>query len=108
MKRRWGAHDGHEWTADGEKITSSSNLAAIEAALDDGPIVVERRFYLGSAAPERLIFEDFGEFSAWLRTTFAGDHIWVWSLHRVCLDDNAVAHGKSPDEAGLTPVGGAY
>jgi len=58
--------------------------------------------------PDRLTFEDFDEFLAWLDGTGEGDAIWVWDFSAVCRDDNVLAHGKCPDERGWVPAGGPY
>lgn len=100
--------DSDDWTTEGDKINSPENLAAVRAELDQGPIIVERWFLRGSSAPERLIFEDFEPFAAWLSRTFAGDAIYAWSYAKACLADNAVASGKAPDEQGRTPRRGPY
>ena len=108
MKTRWHAMaDG--WSTSGPVINSAENLAAIRATLEDrGPILVEWWHYRGSAAPDRLIFDAFDAFAAWLAETTAGDAIWVWDWAAICRDDNALAHGKSPDESGQVPARGAY
>jgi hypothetical protein len=76
---------------------------------DEGPIIVEHWFYHGASAPERLIFEDFDEFEAWLNEhTYAGDAIDIWSWATTCQRDKRLAEGKCPDDDGLVPRSGAY
>jgi hypothetical protein len=108
MRTRWRAEaDG--WSTAGAVISSAENLAAIRTTVEDhGPIVVEWWHYRGASSPDRLIFEGFDAFSAWLAGTAAGDAIWVWDWAAICRDDNVVAHGKSPDESGEVPSSGAY
>ena len=74
--------ESDEWTTAGLMINSPEALAAIRTVLDErGPVIVEWRHYRGSSAPDRLIFEDFGEFQSWLQArTYAGDSIWVWDF----------------------------
>jgi len=74
-----------------------------------GPIIVEHWLYLGVSAPERLIFEDFEQFTTWLDAhTYAGDAIDVWSWAAACQPGKKLADGKCPDDQGLIPQGGAY
>jgi hypothetical protein len=37
-----------------------------------------------------------------------GDHLLIWGFGDLCKNDNRLADGKYPDEAGRTPRGGAY
>jgi hypothetical protein len=102
--------EGDNWSPDGSKITEPAKLESIRRTLTDvGPIIVEHWFYHGASAPERLVFEDFDEFTAWLEAhTNAGDAIDVWSWTATCQADRRLAEGKCPDEQGLVPKGGAY
>jgi len=109
MKTRFRS-ESDNWSADGTKITEPAKLDAIRRALmDEGPIIVQHWFYHGASAPERLIFDDFDQFQAWLNEhTYAGDAIEVWSWAAMCQPDRRLAEGKCPDDEGLVPKGGAY
>ncbi len=109
MKARWRV-EADEWTTEGRKITSDENLEIIRKTLEEeGPVIVEHRFYRGSSSPDRLIFEDFEDLMAYLNTkVWGGDSIWIWSYAAVCGDNNAIAQGKCPDEDGCVPNKGAY
>ncbi len=102
--------DEDEWVPDGRKILSTENLEKIRRTLEDeGPIIVEHWFYRGSSAPDRLIFDDVGEFVEYVQSkSRIGDAIHVWSFASVCKDDNVIASGKFPDEDGCVPRKGAY
>jgi len=97
--------EGDNWTPDGSKITEPAKLEAIQHTLDkEGPIIVEHWFYHGARAPERLVFEDFDEFTSWLNEqTYAGDAIDVWSWSANCKPDGRLFEGKCPDEQGFVP-----
>lgn len=98
-----------EWGFEAPAITSPERLSAIKEALDQSPIIVEHWFFRGGCAPSRLIFEDYEEFLAYLKTrTAPGDAIHVWRYDLLCRDDNSLAHGKYPDADGMTPKRGAY
>ena len=109
MKTRFRS-EADNWSQDGSKITEPAKLEAIRRTLDDeGPIIVEHWLYHGASAPERLIFEDFDEFTVWLNEhTYAGDAIDVWSWAATCQPDRRLAEGKCPDDQGLVPKGGGY
>jgi hypothetical protein len=109
MKMRF-YYEDDGWVADGNKITAPAALEAIRRCLEnEGPVIIEHWFYRGSCAPDRLIFDDYDTFLGYLDThTFAGDAIHVWSFASVCRNDNELAHGKCPNENGLTPTRGAY
>jgi hypothetical protein len=107
METRWRIEEDG-WSRDGNKINDPDRLHTIREALERGPVIVERRFYRGASAPERMLFEDWDEFRTWLTATFAGDSIYVWDYNALCRDDNPIAAGKSPDDAGEVPAGGAY
>jgi hypothetical protein len=101
--------ESDDWGQVGEKINSPESLSLIRNTLEDaGPIIVEWWHYRGSRAPDRLVFEDYESFVAWLGTTAAGDSIWVWDWSSVCRDDNPLTHGKLPNERGEVPAQGAY
>ena len=93
----------------GPSILSPEYLDALRAALEDTPIIVEHRFYRGSSAPDRLIFEDFDRLETYLRTrTTPGDSIWTWRYDALCRDDNPLVHAKIPDTDGAVPETGPY
>jgi len=84
-------------------------LETVERALSETPVIVEHRFYRGSRAPERRVFDDFEDLKAYLTSATApGDKVWLWRFDLWCRDDNALAAGKIPDERGRVPRGGAY
>jgi len=108
-KARWRAeHD--EWQSAESKIVTPEKLAVIRDVLEnEGCIVVQHWLYRGSSSPERMVFDDFGEFEECLTTkTYGGDAIVVWSMHELCTPDNRLAEGKVPDLDGRVPKGGAY
>ena len=102
--------DGNGWSTDGRNILSADRMAAIRKVLEDkGPVIVEHRFYYGSRAPDRLVFEDYDDLVAYLKTKAGpGDSFWVWDYDDVCRDDNPLADGKYPDAEGRVPKRGAY
>ena len=84
-------------------------LELVRAALEETPVIVEHRFYRGSRAPERLVFDEFDALAAYLRSkAHAGDASWMWRYSDLCLDENRLAWGKIPDAAGEAPKGSAY
>lgn len=103
-------NEADEWVPDGRKINAPENLEAIRRTLElEGPIIVEHWFFYGSRAPERRVFDDFGEFIQYLDShAIAGDAIHIWSFTAVCKENNELASGKCPDENGLVPKRGAY
>ena len=103
-------NEAHDWSQEGEKINDDQKLAMLRRVLEEsGPVILERRFYCGSSAPERLVFDEFDELVEYLsQKAKAGDSIWVWSLEGLLRDDNALVHGKCPAEDGAVPKGGAY
>jgi hypothetical protein len=109
MKPSW-RHEPDEWTVDGEKINSVSNLELLRHTLNDkGPVIVERGIYRGSSSPERMIFEYFDDVLEYLQTYVSpGDSIRIWSFMSLCQNDNYLIQGKVPDEDGTVPRKGAY
>jgi hypothetical protein len=97
---RWGA---------GPNILAEATLASIRAVLEQSPVIVEHRFYRGSRAPARMVFEDYDNFLAHLREqSRPGDAVYVWRYDELCRDTNIFARGKTPDERGRVPEGGPY
>lgn len=109
MKTRFRSDDDG-WTIEGKKITDSAALERIRQCLEDeGPIILEHWFYRGSCAPERLVFDNYDKFIEYLNTeAFAGDDMHIWSFAKVCGNNNTIAKGKCPDDAGMIPRMGAY
>ena len=109
FKTAW-RNDGHDWSVDGEKITDPKKLEMIKGVLEkSGPIIVEHWHYCGGRAPDRMIFDDYEEFVAYLKEkAVAGDAIHIWDAHPLLRDDNELVHGKCPAEDGAVPKGGAY
>ena len=98
-----------DWARHGYDISSPESLAKIEATLEKEPIILEHWFYRGSSAPARLIFDEYADFSDYLRTRARpGDHILIWPFSGLCRDDNKLVSGKISDQQGRTPRGGAY
>jgi hypothetical protein len=90
-------------------VLNGEAMAAVRAALEETPVIVEHRFYRGSRAPERLVFDDIEAFEKHVHlNTGAGDSIWVWRFSDLCRDDNAVVWGKVPDQGDRVPKSGAY
>ena len=84
-------------------------LAIIREILDRQPIILEHRFYRGSSAPLRLVFDEYEDFLNHLKSRARpGDHFLVWGYSSLCRDDNTLADAKYPDDGGLTPRGGSY
>ena len=93
----------------GENLLSPTVLGRLSDALENGPLVVEHRFYRGSRSPERMVIEDIDRLRAYLSANAVpGDSFWFWSFDSVCRDDNALLNSKYPDKDGTTPRGGAY
>ena len=105
-------HEKDQWTTEGPKINSPENLERIRACLEDeGPIIVIHHLYRGASAPDRLLFNDYDDFLAYLNEqVFAGDMIEVWSFHEVFggTSENYLGFGKCPDDDGRVPRFGAY
>lgn len=94
-----------EWGA-GPSILAEPALAALRSALEETALIVEHRFYRGSRAPERRVFDDS---EAYLRREARpGDSIWTWRFDALCRDDYALAHGRVPDADARVPRRGAY
>ncbi len=103
-------NEADDWSNEGQKITSQELLDLIRRTIETlGPVVVEHWYYRGSSAPNRVVFDDYDDFVAYLNEqASAGDAIDVWSFVRVCTQVNQLTSGKCPDEDGLVPKGGAY
>ena len=101
-------YEGDEW-GPGPSILAAETLAALRSALEETPLIVEHRFYRGSRAPDRLVFDDYERLEAYLREqTRPGDSFWVWRYDLLCRDDNSLARGKVPDADGFVPARGPY
>jgi hypothetical protein len=98
------------WSLAGPRIDAPEIMSRLRAALEDeGPLTIEHRFLRGASAPHRFICEDYDQLVAYLKVEVrAGDAIWVWDYAAVCRDDNALTHGKKPDQMGRTPERGPY
>ena len=103
-------YEPDEWTPDGQKILSDENLEIIRKTLEDeGPIIVEHRFYRESRSPDRLVFEDLDDFVEYVNSKARpGDAFYIWSFYLICTDESIIAHGKYPDDDGCVPKKGAY
>ena len=97
------------WNKDGRSIMSSEQLKRISEELERCPIILEHKHYRRSSAPSRIIFDDNENFLEYLaEKAYPGDAFGVWSYGKFCRDDNSLADGKYPDEAGRVPKRGAY
>jgi len=56
------------------------NLEIIREILEESQIIVERWFYRGSRAPERLFFEDFEDFEEYLNSKSGHDPLFQIAL----------------------------
>ena len=93
----------------GPNILATDTLAALRAALEETPLIIEHWFYRGGRAPDRHIFDDADALEEYLRgRARPGDDVWVWRFDSLCRNDNALTHGKIPDVDGTVPAGGAY
>lgn len=98
-----------DWVRDGRNILTVENVAAIQAAIGVGPLLVERWFYQGGSGPDYHVFDDYEDYLKFLNEeTCAGDSIYIWDIRKVCQDTNTVTQGKCPDDEGLVPLRGAY
>jgi hypothetical protein len=106
---RWRA-DQDEWVEDFQKITSSENLSRIRDMMESrGSILVAHWIYRGGGSPVRVVFDDFGEFMAYVQTAAAGgDALDVWLVEDLCTPSNRFATGMVPDLDGRTPRRGSY
>ena len=103
-------YEQDEWSSAGPSILDPERLAKIARVLaDEGPVILEHWFYRGSRAPSRLVFDDYDDFIAYLKTEARpGDAFHVWHYAELCRNDNQLAEGKFPDTSGRTPRKGAY
>src|SRR5262249_17961748 len=77
------------WTATGRSILSLDRLQAIRRYLENGPLIVEHRYYYGSRCPSRQIFEEMEDFEHYLsQNSRPGDAFHVWDFSALCRDDN--------------------
>jgi hypothetical protein len=98
-----------EWGKEAPNIMTEERLALVRRILEESPVIVEHRFYRGSRAPDRMVFDSFESFKEYLRQHGQpGDSFWVWRFDSLCRDDNPLTHGKCPDEQGLVPKQGPY
>jgi hypothetical protein len=98
------------WTVDESRLLGAERLAEVERVLEhEAPVIVEHRFYRGSRAPNRLVFDDYGDFLSYLRShANAGDAFHIWNFDTACRNDNRLVTGKWPDKSGRTPARGPY
>jgi hypothetical protein len=89
-------------------ILDETTLAKVQRVLEESPIIVERWFYRGGSSPERLVFEEFDAFVAYVRAARPGDAFDVWRFDVLCRSDNRFVEGKRPDADGAVPKRGAY
>lgn len=102
--------DVNGWSADGRNILSPDRMDAVRKVLEDqGPVIVEHWFYYGARAPDRIVFDDYEQFIAYLKTMARpGDAFHIWNFADLCRDDNTLVNGKYPDAEGRVPARGAY
>ncbi|WP_164021430.1 hypothetical protein [Pyxidicoccus trucidator] len=98
------------WSETGARITDVQVLERLRTVLaEEGSVIVEHRFYRGSRAPSRRVFDDFEALSAYLKEqTRPGDSFRMWSFESTCTDARVLEMGKVPDKLGRVPQGGAY
>jgi len=98
------------WSESGARITDRQVLERLRRVLEDeGPVIVEHRFYRGSSAPSRMVFDDFDVLASYLKErTRPGDSFFMWSFEATCTNERVLEMGKVPDELGRVPKGGAY
>ena len=89
-------------------ILDDATLAVVQRVLEESPVIVEHWFYRGGSSPERLIFEEFDAFVAYVRAARPGDAFDVWRFDVLCRADNRLVEGKRPDVDGAVPRRGAY
>ena len=101
-------HD--DWTEGGQNILAPETLSRIALALEqEGPVILEHRFYRGSRSPDRLVFDDYADLLGYVKShAKPGDHFYAWSYAQLCREDNSLVAGKYPDALGRTPRRGAY
>jgi hypothetical protein len=98
-----------DWSKAGASILAPELLAKVRSVLEQQPIIVEHRLYRASSPPLRLIFDEYEDFLKHLESRARpGDHLLIWRYADLCRDDNWLADGKYPDDAGNVPRGGAY
>jgi hypothetical protein len=99
-----------EWTGEGVRITDPHELESLKYVLEEkSALIVEHRFYRGSRAPRRVVFERFEDLDRYIAGNGSpGDAFCFWSFEACCRDDNLLRSGKIPDANGRTPRGGAY
>jgi hypothetical protein len=101
--------EADRWSMAGANILAPDLLDRIRDIVKQQPIIVEHRLYRGGSAPIRLIFDEYEDFLNHLKSRAKlGDRFLVWGFGDLCRNDNWLADGKYPDEAGRTPRGGVY
>jgi hypothetical protein len=101
--------EADNWSTAGANILAPELLDRVRNIVEQQPIIVEHLLYRGSSAPLRLIFEEYEDFLVHLKSRAKpGDRFLIWGFGDLCRNDNWLADGKYPDEAGRTPRGGAY
>jgi hypothetical protein len=97
------------WSMADANILAPELLTCVRNILEQQPIILEHRLYRASSAPLRSIFDEYEDFLDHLKSRAKpGDHLQIWGLGDLCKNDNRLADGKYPDEAGRTPRAGAY
>jgi hypothetical protein len=99
--------DSDRWVP-GPSILDTQTVAALSSAIETTALIVEHRFYRGSRAPDRLVFDDGDDLLAYLRAAAPGDAFRIWRFETVCQDGNALVVAKRPDSDGTVPESGAY
>ena len=97
------------WSVGGRNILAPHNLKILRDCLENGPVILEHRFYYRGRSPDRRVFDDFEDLELYLNEQAApGDAFWVWDYEALCRNDNFLVMGKKPDEEGRVPETGAY
>jgi len=98
-----------DWSESGPNILAPELLARIKNILEQQPIILEHRLYRASAAPLRLVFDEYEDFLDHLKSRARpGDRLLIWGYSDLCRDDSELVDGKFPDATGRTPSRGAY
>jgi hypothetical protein len=92
----------------GSEHPHPSKLEAVRVHLESvGFVAVLWWHYYGSRSPTRLTFDDFEEFTTFLKSEpRPGNAIDVWPFPDD--PDDRIAEGRIPNDRGEVPEGGAY
>jgi len=78
-------YEKDRWGTDAPSIMDPARLITIKQAFEQSAIIFEHRFYNGSRAPDRLVFDDYENFAEYLQTKVnPGDSLWFWRYDDLC------------------------